>query len=132
MLIRGTRQRLGRNELPKKFLSRVTHLSLNGKRIGSLDGLDLCPNLKVLYLYENELDDVGRDLMFATGLTHLYLQSNKLAVIPSSALAALGSTLKLVWLDGNRIEVSAGCHEASHWNHPGRSNRGCHGDASRF
>lgn len=37
----------------KKFLSTITHLSLDKRQIDQIENLDLCPSLSVLYMNEN-------------------------------------------------------------------------------
>lgn len=38
-----------------KFLSSITHLSLDNKNIEVIENLNLCPNLMILYLFENRI-----------------------------------------------------------------------------
>lgn len=39
----------------KKFLSSITHLSLDKKSIEVIENLEFCPNLSILYLFENRI-----------------------------------------------------------------------------
>ena len=39
----------------KGFLASITHLSLDKKGIETIENLELCPNLNVLYLFENNI-----------------------------------------------------------------------------
>jgi Leucine-rich repeat (LRR) protein len=39
----------------KKFLNSITHLSLDNKNIETIENLELCHNLNVLYLSENSI-----------------------------------------------------------------------------
>ena len=38
-----------------KFLQSITHLSLDNKKIETIQCLELCPNLTTLYLFENRI-----------------------------------------------------------------------------
>ena len=69
-------------ETPEAHLSRVTHLHLQGKRIATIEGLELCTNLKVLYLYDNAIERI-ENLDFAPNLQYLQLQNNNIKDIPS-------------------------------------------------
>ena len=42
----------------KKFLESITHLSLDNKKIGGIACLNECPNLTVLYLFENQIKSI--------------------------------------------------------------------------
>jgi protein phosphatase 1 regulatory subunit 42 len=74
----------------------------------------MTPNLRyracgqVLYLYGNAIEKV-ENLDFATKLTHLYLQNNRLTDFPSEGF---GSLQKL-FLDGNQITTFTGLQQAT-------------------
>mmetsp|Transcript_41160 Transcript_41160/g.30268 ORF Transcript_41160/g.30268 Transcript_41160/m.30268 type:complete len:99 (+) Transcript_41160:194-490(+) len=47
----------------KRFLESITHLSLESKHITDMENLEQCPNLTVLYLFDNMLTQIrGLDL----------------------------------------------------------------------
>lgn len=62
----------------------------------------------MLYLYGNAIEKV-ENLDFATKLTHLYLQNNRLTDFPQDGF---GSLQKL-FLDGNQITTFTGLQEAT-------------------
>ncbi|XP_025932807.1 protein phosphatase 1 regulatory subunit 42 isoform X11 [Apteryx rowi] len=66
--------------------------------------LSLCRNLRVLYLYDNQISQI-QNLDFATNLTHLYLQNNCISCIEN--LSSLKHLEKL-YLGGNCIAVVEG------------------------
>jgi len=79
------------------LLGRITHLQLQNKRICRIDRLKRCPNLQVLYLYDNLIERM-ENMECSSCLTHLYLQRNRI----TSVEGAPASVVKL-FLDGNRI-----------------------------
>ena len=92
----ATKLTVARHEPLDQFLKRITHLALQGappKRVFTrIQNLDVCPNLKVLYLYDNQLVRL-ENLESATHLTHLHVQNNRIQRIEH--LAALGHLEKL-------------------------------------
>ncbi len=79
-LLNANKLSVGKGEEVGHYLKRITHLTLNGtskKKIQLIQGLDQCPNLKVLYLYDNAIEKI-KNLEFSTQLTHLHLQNNRL------------------------------------------------------
>jgi hypothetical protein len=74
-LMRCTKQRIGAQENEVKFLSRLSHIDMKGKKVGQIKELHLVPNLKVLYLYENNIERI-ENMASARHLTHLYLDTN--------------------------------------------------------
>jgi protein phosphatase 1 regulatory subunit 42 len=85
------------------YLKRVTHLHLQNKRIASIDGLELCENLKVLYLYDNLIEKI-ENLDFAVNLQYLQLQNNQIKEIPDLSLQYLSKLM----LDYNQISFVSG------------------------
>ena len=81
-------------------LCRCAHLHLNNQAIlGDVAPLKLCPNLRVLYLYENKLTSL-RGVSALRKLTHLYAQQNELADLDEfEAPPALAQ----LYLSGNRL-----------------------------
>ncbi|VDM02246.1 unnamed protein product [Schistocephalus solidus] len=93
------------NESIESYLKRMTHLYLDNKEIDDMgEVLKLCPELQVLYLYDNKMDSIP---FFPNNinLTHLYLQNNEIQRI--SHLNELINLQKL-FLSGNRISVLEG------------------------
>lgn len=90
-------------ETHEAYLQRVTHLHLQAKRIRTIDGLELCTNLKVLYLYDNQIDLI-QNLDFATLLQYLYLQNNQIKEIPPLNMP----NLRKLFLDDNSISYLTG------------------------
>jgi Leucine-rich repeat (LRR) protein len=83
-------------------------LHLQGKRIRVIDGLELCTNLKVLYLYDNQIELI-QNLDFANLLEYLYLQNNQIKQIPLLSM----KSLRKLHLDDNEISVLSGLTECS-------------------
>nr|VZI15544.1 unnamed protein product [Spirometra erinaceieuropaei] len=93
------------NESIESYLRRMTHLYLDNKEIDDMgDVLKLCPELQVLYLYDNKMNHIP---IFPnnTNLTHIYLQNNEIRRI--SHLQDLKNLQKL-FLSGNKILVLEG------------------------
>ena len=93
---------------PAAFLGKITHLSLNDKKIAKIESLDLCPRLKVLLLYDNKISRIeGLDSL--KQLTHLALYNNLICKI--EGLDSLENLTKL-YLEKNcitRLEGLTGC-----------------------
>lgn len=91
------------NESQKSLLKKLTHVKIQGnaKRVFvSLEGLEACRNLQVLYAYDNEIPALVPALKWNVKLTHLYLQNNKITKM--EFLTALPKLRKL-YLDGNQL-----------------------------
>ena len=91
-----------RNDEPVvKFIARQTHLHLNGKQLKSCVVPNGCmPLLKVLYLYDNEIE-VLEGLDSLAQLTHLYAYNNQIHEIKPD-IGAL-TQLRKLFLNGNEI-----------------------------
>ena len=100
-----------RNENESDTLRRLSHLNIQQKGLRSLvradahlvwwrygvanleptltvsaalqDGVGSCSNLRTLYAYDNELDDMTPELVMLPRLSHLYLQNNAISLISS-------------------------------------------------
>ncbi|EGZ29707.1 hypothetical protein PHYSODRAFT_261155 [Phytophthora sojae] len=115
VLLNATKLSVGKHENLGHYLKRVTHLVLNGDASKALFGairkiqnLHHCPNLKVLYLYDNEVE-VIENLDAVPQLTHLHLQGNSLCRIENLESLRL---LEKLYLEKNaisRLEGLAGC-----------------------
>jgi len=104
MILKATSLARGRSEGVEAFLGRVTHLHLQNKRILEMEGLDLCVNLKVLYLYDNRIEEI-KNVEFAKILSYLYLQNNMITSLPSELEMP---SLKKLYLDENQVEYVTG------------------------
>ncbi|CEG46234.1 Protein phosphatase 1, regulatory subunit, and related proteins [Plasmopara halstedii] len=112
VLLHATKLSVGKHEHLSHYLKRITHLTLNGNvnislkkeqnaagPICKIQNLHHCPNLKVLYLYDNTIETI-ENLDVVPQLTHLYLQNNKVQKIENLESLAL---LEKLYLDNNNI-----------------------------
>ena len=90
-------------EANEEYLKRVTHLHLQAKRIAKIEGIEVCPNLKVLYLYDNHIEEI-ENLDFAVNMQYLQLQNNKISNLPSLQMPNLAK----LNLDDNNIRYLTG------------------------
>ncbi|XRB23685.1 protein phosphatase 1 regulatory subunit 42 [Pseudoscourfieldia marina] len=90
------------------FLARVTHLPLQERGLQDLHPhlSKICPQMRVLYLYDNIIESIGTSLAFAKHITHLYLQGNDIHAL-GNALSACVKLQKL-YLDRNKLAVVSG------------------------
>jgi len=105
MIMRANKQFRQKQQTKKAFLATITHLHLQGKMIHSITNLGICPNLQVVYLYENMITST-EGLEDAPNLTHLYLQHNKVRSVTN-----LPSTLTKLFLDSNHMAEVAGIQD---------------------
>lgn len=103
MLLASTTLTKSSKETAESYLGRVTHLHLQGKKIKLIEGLELCTNLKVLYLYDNEIEFIG-GLENQSILYYVYLQNNKIRDIGQLQMPAL----RKLYLDDNEIPIVSG------------------------
>ncbi|XP_061304345.1 protein phosphatase 1 regulatory subunit 42 isoform X5 [Pezoporus flaviventris] len=87
-----------------QYLRKITHLNLSAKNIDAIGDLSSCKNLRVLYLYDNQISQI-QNLDFASNITHLYLQNNCISCMEN--LSSLKKLEKL-YLGGNYITVVEG------------------------
>lgn len=112
VLLSATKLSVGKKEHLSHYLKRITHLALNGDAskalmkggnntdaIRKIQNLHYCPNLKVLYLYDNEIE-VIENLDVVPQLTHLHLQGNCLQRIENLEPLRL---LEKLYLEKNSI-----------------------------
>ncbi|CCI43364.1 unnamed protein product [Albugo candida] len=107
LLLSATNLTLGKHESIDHFLGRITHLTLHGnnkKVIRKIDNLHFCPNLRVLYLYDNEIEKM-ENIDTASHLTHLYLQNNRINQIENLDKLIY---LDKLYLNQNRISCVEG------------------------
>lgn len=94
-----------RDESISHFLSRLTHLHLQERQLDEIKcDLSMCPNLLVLYLYDNKLLRIPT-LDGNKFLTRLYLQDNSIGTITN--LSSLRN-LKVLYLGGNCLNIIEG------------------------
>lgn len=111
MFMKGTKKRQGKNESDEDFLCSLTHLNLKNRGITEIEGLEACPRLQVLYLYDNMISRIANLDVISKRLTHLYLQNNRITSM--QGLECLPNLTKL-YLDDNeipRVEALHCCHQ---------------------
>lgn len=106
LIISSTSLAKTRQESMDKFLSHVTHLHLQAKKLRVIENLDICVALKVLYLYDNNIVKL-ENLDFAKALSYLYLENNSIVELPRIT----NSKLKKLYLDENEIGMISGLDE---------------------
>ncbi|KDO26264.1 hypothetical protein SPRG_08340 [Saprolegnia parasitica CBS 223.65] len=99
MLVHASKTSVAKDESADHYLRRLTHLTLTNKKLTGIANLELCRNLKVLYLYGNRIQTI-ENLAFASQLTQLHLQDNRITRM--EGLDALVNLEKLC-LEGNQI-----------------------------
>ncbi|NXP74746.1 PPR42 phosphatase, partial [Ramphastos sulfuratus] len=104
LIARGMAQRNRSQENLGQRLRKITHLNFSDKSIDVIGDFSLCKNLRVLYLYDNQIRQI-QNLDFALNVTHLYLQNNCIAAMEN--LSSLKNLEKL-YLGGNCITVLEG------------------------
>lgn len=112
MLLKASPTPAQKGEAPLKYLGRISHLNLERKKLRSVDGLEHCSRLKVLYLYENQLETLltgenGDDLPLPS-LTHLHMQNNALRRMEGMMMLR---SLEKLYLDRNAIQRLEGLDE---------------------
>lgn len=73
-------------------LAKITHLTMNDKRLSRMENLHRCQRLQILYLYDNRITRI-ESLASCPALSILYLQNNLINQI--SGLEGLTSLKKL-------------------------------------
>ncbi|RLN58407.1 hypothetical protein BBJ29_005576 [Phytophthora kernoviae] len=120
VLLNATKLSVGKKEHLSHYLKRITHLALNGDvskildKGGNADGairkiqnLHHCPNLKVLYLYDNEIETI-ENLDVVPQLTQLHLQGNCLHRMENLKPLKL---LEKIYLEKNTISRLEGLRD---------------------
>lgn len=81
-----------KKEASSVILGKITHLTMNDKKLSKMENLQKCPKLQVLYLYDNKITRID-SLEHCKNLTVLYLQNNLINKI--TGLEGLHSLKKL-------------------------------------
>ncbi|KFQ55770.1 Protein phosphatase 1 regulatory subunit 42, partial [Nestor notabilis] len=87
-----------------QYLRKITHLNLSAKNIDAIGDLSSCKNLRVLYLYDNQITQI-QNLDFASNITHLYLQNNCISCMENLSFL---KKLEKLYLGGNYITLVEG------------------------
>jgi len=100
VLVSSTSQQRGRESVDN-FLAKVTHLQMQGQKLGPEFGeaLQFVPAVSVMYAYDNLLNSLA-GLQHCRRLQMLYLQSNRLTAI--EGLEGL-TNLRVLHLEHNRL-----------------------------
>ena len=97
LIIKNTPTDMRRGESRAKFIQRITHLNLMGKKITTITNLLQCHALRALYLYDNGITEIKG---IPATVTHLHLQNNNIQRLEN--LGHLKQLSKL-FLDHNAI-----------------------------
>ena len=108
LVLKSTSLTRSSKESNDQYLQRVTHLHLQRKRLRKIEGLDQCTNLKVLYLYDNCIEEI-ENLEFASIVQYLLLQNNRIRALPMLPMPSLTK----LYLDENEIAMVAGLEECT-------------------
>ena len=103
MILDSTSLTRSSTESTNKYLKKLTHVHLQNKRIKNIEGLKICPNLKVIYLYDNQIENIEtvNELLY---LEYIQLQGNMIRVIPDIKLIKL----QKLFLNHNEISFISG------------------------
>jgi len=106
LVAKTARDRRKRDESKEKFVSRQTHLMLQGKNVTEMTGLIHCPlkHCSTIYLYDNRIKCID-GLVHLGGLRDLYLQNNELTAIDNIFFCR---GLERLHLENNRIPSISG------------------------
>lgn len=109
LVARSAKDRQKKDETLIKFVSRQSHLMLQGKGIHEMSGLSLVPakSCTSLYLYDNRIREIS-GLAQMHGLRDIYLQNNELTELTN--LQACQS-LERLFAENNQIGVLSGLTE---------------------
>lgn len=92
------------------YYKSITHLHFaNQKLLDDIAAVTLCPNLRVLYAYENKLTTL-RGLGAMQRLSHLYAQENQLTSLDDFEAPP---NLEQLHLTGNRLRVIGGLEQCT-------------------
>lgn len=108
LILSSTTISKNRSQTMENYLSHITHLHLQNRKLRAIENLEACANLKVLYLYDNRIEEISH-LDFAKGLSYLYLENNCIRDIPDLT----NTKLKKLFLDENEISLIRGLHQCS-------------------
>jgi len=104
VLMKGTSMKKDRFESNEKFMGRLTHLSLNDRKLVKIENLQYCKKLQYLNLYNNDITKIeGLDNL--TNLEQLHLERNRIKRI--EGLTGVRK-LKQLYLTNNKIQSVEG------------------------
>ena len=105
LIMKGTKKKTVIGQTIGEFYASVTHIHFGAFGIlGDIEPLQLCTNLRVLYLYENRLTSL-KGIGSLTKLTHLYAQDNRIDDLSDFEAPA---SLEQLFLGGNQLSVIQG------------------------
>ena len=108
LILKGLKRRPTRSQTAADFYNSITHLHLDGQGLtGDVECLSVCPNLQVLYLYDNKLTSL-RGLGGLKKLTHLYAQNNDIESLDDFTAPP---NLQQLFLNGNLLVEVRGLQE---------------------
>ena len=87
-------------------LVNCTHLRLNGKNLGNIDKIAICPNVRIIHAFENNITDIT-PLYNCRNLANAYFQNNKIPQIPLDFGYAMRNLTRL-HLNRNCIDLFRG------------------------
>ncbi|TYZ64330.1 hypothetical protein PybrP1_012299 [[Pythium] brassicae (nom. inval.)] len=109
VLVHATKLTVAKHENLEHYLRRLTHLTLTGdarKAVRRIENLHHCPNLRVLYLYDNDICAI-EGLESTPLLTHVHLQNNRIRKLERLECLPL---LEKLYAEGNSIARLEGLH----------------------
>eukprot|EP00736_Rhodelphis_marinus_P013615 Rmarinus@m.23938 len=119
LILWSGKRRPCKGETPARTCNRLTHIHLANRGITQIEGLNICPQARVLYIYGNQIENI-EGLETLKHLECLYLQDNRI----TSILRGLNSlkNLRKLYLNGNYLRSTAGLEalpnlEEVHINH---------------
>ncbi|KAJ3411022.1 hypothetical protein HDV05_002887 [Chytridiales sp. JEL 0842] len=104
-LEQGSTQKRNRGEALETFLKRVTHISIVGKGIGSMENLHLCKHLTGEHLSGNRIGHIA-GLQALPSLETLHIDNQKIEeplTFDVYTMKALAPSLKVMTATGNKI-----------------------------
>jgi Leucine-rich repeat (LRR) protein len=108
LILSATTISKNRSQTMDSYLSHITHLHLQSRKLRAIENLESCTNLKVLYLYDNKIEEINH-LDFAKGLSYLYLENNCIRDLPDLS----NTKLKKLFLDENELSLIRGLHQCT-------------------
>mmetsp|Transcript_5724 Transcript_5724/g.8042 ORF Transcript_5724/g.8042 Transcript_5724/m.8042 type:complete len:300 (-) Transcript_5724:217-1116(-) len=112
MLVKAAKMTRSKTISDVEYLKKITHLHLAEKKISTLQNapFELCSNLRVLYLHDNNISKMVEQPLKIPKVTHLYLQNNEVDKVEGLQKAA---SLSKLYLSGNKISTFEGLEHCS-------------------